>query len=265
MVLGGLIKSAAKATYGTFEKVFATAVTVPANIITAGIEKVTGKTFARTTPQEFTQSSFGSKVTKAAAVPAAGLIIAAGAGGRAATFAKSLIPTTIKGKLFAATAGLVGYGILKESPTAQSFTEKAIEGLPDKPGVIVEFGAEVGKVIEGVKEFTPKDVAKGVAAAGVVGGVFGAAALLIPKIGKNKAPSETGGLIETPLGQEQYAVLPETVDISKTPPKKRPYKPRTAKKTPSVRQYVKVNIINKPVNTGIRVYSKKYINQRLLN
>lgn len=68
---------------------------------------------------------------------------------------------------------------------------------------------------------------------------------------------------EKEVGIEGEApILPVTEELA---PKKRLYKPRRAIKMPSVRQYVKVNVISKPRATGIRIQNKRYLNQALLN
>lgn len=276
MVFGGLLKAVGKSTYKTFGKVFSTAVTTPANIITAGLEKVTGKKYGRTTAKEFSESSFGKKLTKAAAVPAAGLVIAAGAGGRAASLAKSLVPATIKGKVITGTSALIGYGVLKSSPKAQKTVEKAIVSLPDKPSKIIGLGKGIGQVIEKKKKFTAKDVGKALAVAGIVGGAAAGAAVILPKIKekftKEKAvvPEVSPGVFEATPEQAQQLVKEKPIGIEGTPQTpqttkittgRKPYKRRRAKKTPSVRQSVRVNVINR--STGIR--NTNYIKERLYN
>ena len=82
-----------------------------------------------------------------------------------------------------------------------------------------------------------------------------------------QAVAGRGGLItqpaqqltkEKPVGVEGEApILPETTTISSG---KRRYKRRTAKKTPSVRQSVRVNVIANPKSTGMKIINKKYIN-----
>lgn len=276
MVIGGLLKSVGKATYSSFSNVLAKTVTTSANVITAGIEKATGNEYGRLTTSQFKKSKVGKIGTAAAAVPAAGLVVAAGASGRALSVAKSLVPKTIGGKFLAATTGLTAYGTLKVSPKAQAVVEKSIETLPQKPGKIISFGESIGDVIEGKTSFTSKDVIGGLKTAGVVGGVAAAAALLVPKVGsklndlKGKdavitsnatlpgVPQESEGSLvkEKPLNTDTTpAATPELQTVST---KKTRRKRRTAKKTPSVRQSVKVNIYNKNTQKGKRYLNKVY-------
>lgn len=176
--------------------------------------------------------------------------------------ATSVIPKTIKGKLAVGTVGLLAY----KSPKVY----QTIKGAPKSYLKAVDTTADI---IEGKKKVTPDSVKDILKTAGIVTGLgvlgvgAGVVASKVLKAQQDK-PLSTGnggvGVVGTsPIGTGTTSpILPQTASITT---KKRRYKPRTATKTPLVRQYVKVNIINKPVNTGIRVNSKKYINERILN
>lgn len=272
MVLGGLLKSVGKATFGTFEKVFATAVTVPANLILSGIDKVTGLETKKTTSKEFSSSTVGKVLTGAASVPAAGLVIASGA---IPAIAKTVAPKTITGGVIGASSAAVGYGILKSSPTAQSTVEKAIESLPDKPSKAISLGAKIGDVIEKKTSFSSSDILKGAAAAGGVGLVAAGAAFAIPKVVDYFGKEDKKALIDTNEKQletmnsqvlsEQKATLPKEdtlktdTSLATTPAtttiktgvrKRKKYKKRPPQR---ISQSVRVNILNSNTN-------KRYIN-----
>lgn len=175
----------------------------------------------------------------------------------------------------ATIGGFLGYGVLKESPKAKEKVLSTIKKLPQVPKEIIGYGEEVGKVIEGERAFGKEDVIKGLKTAGVFGAVVGAGALIIPKIKDwRKAKKTEEGLIlgetpmiqteakeqlitEKPIGIEgETPITPETISLTA---EKKPYKRRRAKKPMSIRQSVRVNIINRTQSTGIRI-NKKYIN-----
>ncbi len=187
--------------------------------------------------------------------------------------AKAIIPTTLKGKIITATAGLIGIGILKESPIARAFAKKKVKEVPKVPERIIGFGEEVGKVIEKERTFGKEDIIKGLKTAGVVGAVTAGAIVVVPKVIEKvkewrapaiiTVPPEKQLIPEKPVGVEgEVPMTPETTTITTG---KKPYKRRRAKITPSVRQYIRVNVISRPVATGLRITNKRYINQKLLN
>ncbi|GAI15142.1 unnamed protein product, partial [marine sediment metagenome] len=59
---------AKKERHGLFRRIFSTVVTAPANLITSGIEQLTGKKYGRTTPTEFRETKVGKALGTAAAV-----------------------------------------------------------------------------------------------------------------------------------------------------------------------------------------------------
>ena len=66
---------------------------------------------------------------------------------------------------------------------------------------------------------------------------------------------------EKPLGEEDAPITAETTTITTG---KAPSKPRKKKKTPSVRQSVKINIIASPRAIGQQLINKKYIKNEML-
>ena len=266
----GLLKSVGKATGKTFGKVFGTVVTAPSNLILKGIGKITDKEYKTMTADEFVGTKFGKALTITAGVVSGGLLVASGGVTAIGKGIVKAIPKSIGGKVILGTAVVTTAGVLKSSPKAETFVEKTIEGIPDKPKQIYEFGEKVGKVIEGETEFQKSDLGKAVTTAGVVGAVVGAGALIIPRvIDKEKEvkekvleiPKQDVPILDKPIVSEkplnqaiggETPVLPETSTISTG---KTSYKRRRAKKPPQVRQSVNIKLNN----TGVRI-TKKYLN-----
>lgn len=192
--------------------------------------------------------------------------------------AKSFIPVTTKGKIYAGVGTAVGAGILKTSPTARTFAKEKVLGLPQVPKKIFGFGGEVGKVIEKERTFGKEDIVKGLKVAGILGAGVAVGAVVIPKViekvkeiretkqEKELQPVESVSvdpakqlLQEKPIGiQGEVPITPETTTI---PTGKKTYKPRRAPKQPSVKQSVRLNIIN--TSTGIK-QTNKYLSQKVL-
>jgi len=139
-------------------------------------------------------------------------------------------------------------------------SEKITEAVSKIPKATAAAAGEIAEAIDTSGKSLVGSTLTGLGIA--VGGT--AVGLGINELIKNKDQivAETKGLIDTPIGDQSGTgspILPETTSITA---KKRTYKRRRAKKTPSVRQSVKINIINKPTNTGIRIQNKKYISER---
>lgn len=194
------------------------------------------------------------------AIASATLLGAGTVAGRAVV-AKILIPTTVKGVIKTAGVVALGAGALSTSQTVRS-----VASDPAKiPELAFGGGQIVGKAIEGeaLPDIKQALITGGLVGAGVVAGVG------VVAVGKkllDKAPSiitpREQLITEKPLGVAESPILPETQTITTG---KKTYKRRTAKKMPSVRQSVRVQVLNRPVNTGIRITNKKYLNQELLN
>ena len=173
-----------------------------------------------------------------------------------------LIPKTILGKSLA----VAGAGAVITSPTIA----KVVEPTANVERLFTA-GKVAGGIIEGKEK--PQDVGTALKTGGLVGGglIIGAGAILggqaLIEKGKSLTPETLIApvkqlITEKPVGIDgQVPITPETATITtgKTPSKR-----RRAKKTPSVRQSVRVNIINKPVATGIKISNKRYLNHELL-
>jgi len=213
---------------------------------------ITGKTTAAERKAEAKKFATGLAITAPAiaigAIPGAGIIA-----GRAIIAAAKPIGTAIVRKPVVA---IVGAGVLVSG------------AAPTIIKTLFKAGKTTGEVITGEKALTGETIAevgKGVGALLGVAAVGTAVGIVAKKfIDKKKEDlEEIPTLItEKPVGIEgETPITPETTSITK---EKRPYKPRRAKITPSVRQYVKINIISKPVATGMRIINKRYISQGIL-
>lgn len=167
--------------------------------------------------------------------------------------AKLLIPKTLKGAIIGTTAALLGGGYLLESPTAREFAVETVTDLPKAMEKTFELGQELGRVMEGEAELP--EVSEGLKAAGLLGagavlatGLIVGGEEIIEKVKEFEPEKQIGIAKESPI-------LPETVDIAK---KRKPYKRRRATKTPSIRQSVRINIINDLV--GQKITNKRYLN-----
>lgn len=183
--------------------------------------------------------------------------------GRAAV---SLIPKSVVGKVGAAFTGITVGTVLVKSPKARKAVSQA-------PKTFIQTGLTGGEIIADVIETgKPKVGAKealitgGLLAGGIVAAV-GAVAVVksikkLPSILPLDKTIVPAIVPEKAIGLEgEIPILPETATITTG---KKPYKRRRAKKTPSIRQSVRINIINKPRNTGLRITNKRYLNAELL-
>jgi len=281
--------------FDALKNVYATGVTTVANVITSGVEKITGKTYGRTSSEEFLSTKTGQVLSTAAAgtaivgaVAAVGSAVSAAGGVRAAAskVLTSVIPTTTKGKIIAAVATPVIVGAVTREP------EKTLSTAINAPKELSQFGGDVATFAASPSIDTARAVitespiissAVAVAAAGAVGSVVApvvggylqretiqeqtktlekaiSTAQPIPESGIIKVPPQSEQLQkEQPLGDGGSAPLPETTIINA--PKKR-YKRRQKQKTPSVRQSVKININNRPV--GLKIENKRYLNELII-
>lgn len=171
---------------------------------------------------------------------------------------QAFIPKTLKGKIFAGTATLIGFGITKESPIASTFVKETIKDLPKAPGKIVEFGGEVGKVIEGEKTFGKEDIIEGAKKAGVVGAVVAAGALVIPKIlGRGKAGDPTLGLETLPAQLPlENGFAPEKPITPETETIEAGVKKRSRRRTQPRRQTISQEV---SINIGVNAHNRKLI------
>lgn len=180
---------------------------------------------------------------------ASAVVVGGGTSAGRTFVAKTLIPKTPKGLLKIPLA-VTGLTVLATSRKARKSVDVATD-----PTTWVKGGEIIGETIEtGKPPLSPKEalLTGGLLAGGVVG------AVAVTK-GLDSLPSI---IPEKPVGQSnQIPLTPATATITTG---KKKYKRRKAKKTPSVRQSVKINIINKPRNTGFRITNKRYLNKELL-
>ena len=167
---------------------------------------------------------------------------------------KAFIPKTIKGKIFAGTSALIGFGITRESPKARRFVKEKVKAVPSLPGKVIGFGEDVGKVIEGERRFGKEDIIEGAKKAGVVGAVVAAGALIIPKILDRSKDFETLP-VDLPLenGKQlspEKAITPE-LETTGAGVKKKRSRRRTQARRQTISQKVSINIGNKKLIRNI--------------
>lgn len=259
-----LTKKVVESKLGKAMDTFSAAFSSPVSTIKAITTK---KTFAEVTKEHF-EKPLATQISKtvvstamyAGAVYGAGVIATKGVVAATAT----LIPATLKGKVIAAVAVPFAAAYIVKKP-------EIIETLAEVPATAWEAGGIAAEPtlkegLEFVKEH-PYMTAAALAAA-LAGAGYGAVMIgrILGKVKKDKpveiiaTPDQL--ISEKPIGIEgETPITPETTTITTG---KKPYKRRRAKKTPSVRQYVRVNIMNRPVNTGMRISNKRYISPELL-
>jgi len=239
------------------KKVYAGIVTTIAKPIVKTIAKVTKQPAVKPlTSQQFLKTKVGEALAGAATITA-GAIVGVGALEYAGAVGAKGVATALKpigAKIVAkpiqalAVGGIIAGGGLKlVEPAFQKLktaTQTAVPVLLGEEKLTKENVVDVGKV-----------------AGTILGvGIVGAGAGLIAKavMGKDKAiegaTSILGGI------QGQSPILPETAKIT---PTKTASKRRRATKPQSVKQSVKINIINRSTSTGIR--NRTYLKERLLN
>lgn len=226
--------------FGFLKKVYAKVVTAVARPITKVVAKVLKKEPTYMTSERFLRDPVGKKLSTAAAVvslplAAIGLVKAA--------------PFIIKKAIAKPVTALVVGGIAYKSPELIFKTGKGL----------VTGGMAVGEGYEKAKE---KGEEYGIGTALKTGGLVGAgviAGAMIPAIiGKVKdIPfKEIPFLPSEPEPEEQLipekavgieGEVPITPEVTTITTGKKPYKRRRAKITPSVRQYVRVNVISQAV------------------
>lgn len=237
--------------FGFLKKAYAGLVTAVAKPIVKAIGAITGKEYIPITAKEFLSEPVGKALSSAAAVTSIGLGVAT---------LPYTIPVVAKAALAKPVVALVGLGLVS-TKGGRELIGYAAEGFVkggEQLGLAYEKAAEKGE------ELT---LGEGLKAAGLVGAglVLGAGAPAIIEKTKEifagfetlEIPPEKQLVTEKPIGIEgEVPITPETTTITTG---KKPYKRRRAKITPSVRQYVRVNVISRSTSTGIR-QSHKYLN-----
>jgi len=267
----GILTKIVKSKFG---KVMDTAAAIYSNPIKA-IKTIGKETTLKELTAEAKSKPLSTQITKTVLSTAGYASVALGAASVAtkgiAASAASLIPSTLKGKVIAAAAAPIVLGAVIKEPS------KTLGAVASAPSELAEFGGDVATFAASPSIETAKEIIKespiisaglgilgvaavGAAAANVVGGVLTREEMKKQTAAFEKQAELMGSSSVGVSGET--AILPERTTITTG---KKQYKRHTAKKTPSVRQSVRVNIINKPSNTGIKVYNKRYINERLLN
>lgn len=277
----------------SLQRIVLTPLAGTANLITAGLEKVTGKTYGRQTVEAAMQDPVAkglanviiggtAAIGAVLAAPAVGGAVAArgGAAAVAKTAAKSLIPSTAKGKVIAAVAAPVVIGAVAKEPV------KSLKAAVQAPSELAQFGGDVASFVANPSLESAKQIVKESpiisAATGllVAGGAVKTIAPAIASIKQTEAIKEQTAAIEgatkavqpqgitvTDLSQAQTPltpVMPQTSQVSAgTQARKRRKGVRKAA-MPSVNQSVRVNVINSSKSVGIS-HTKKYLNRQLLN
>jgi len=267
-----ILTKVVKSKFGKVMDTFSAAFSSPVSAIKAA---VTTKTFAEVTKEHF-EKPLATQISKtvvstamyAGAVYGAGVIAAKGIGAAAV----SLIPATLKGKVI---AGVV-------TPFAAAYVIKkpeVIEKIAEVPATAWEAGllAAEPTLKDGIAFVKEHPYMSAAAIAAALAGMGYGAVMIAKIVGYVKKPKEE--IIEAPViiptepapekqlipekavGVEEAPILPETTTITTG---KKPYKRRRAKITPSVKQSVRINIISRPVATGLRILNKRYINQEVL-
>ncbi|GAI10901.1 unnamed protein product [marine sediment metagenome] len=229
------------------KKAYAAVVAPVANILTAGIEKITGGTYGRTSVQEILEDPVGKVLSTAAGVTTLAL------GAVTLPYTAPVVAKAAVTFVAKAPVAALALGGLATVPAGRELIGQAAKG-------IFEGGKALGKAAEVAKEEgVPLTLKEGLKAAGLVGaGVV--AAVAVPKIIEKikglpeKIPSliepEEVMIKEKPIGIEgEVPITPEVTEITVG---KKPYKRRRAKIIPSVRQLVRVSVISRATGTGIK-------------
>lgn len=259
-----------------------------ANLITRVIGKVTGKPYTLTTAEEAAKTKEGKIAAGAAVVgvaAGAGLIAGAGAVITAATaaasklpaLAKSLIPTTAKGKIIAAVAAPVVVGAIVREPI------KSITAIAKAPGELAQFGGDVASfavdpslksaariikespiISAGIAAVAAAAAAKTLLPAAIAGKIAGTAATNATGISGEPSTSNIEALPTTkPSIMPSNEELPATAQTTTISTGKKRHRRPTIKEKPTVRQNVRVQVITQARSAGIRL-TKNYINREVL-
>lgn len=235
------------------------------NLITAGLEKITGKKYARQTLEKASSTTFG-KILGVATLGTAitlGVAAAPAAAGRVAT---SFIPKSGLGK---AGAIILGGAAVSSPKIASAVIEAPLTGF--------KTGTAIGEAVENlpaeVQEKAGKFGTAGLLVAGIGGLVAGAGATQIPKI-KEFFAGETEGLLETlpaqaGAGPDQPTAIgpaaamptgPQTEPLKKTGGKRRG-KAKIKQFQPQGQKIMQSVIVNVRSNS----HNTKYIRRAMLN
>ena len=242
--------------FSALQKAVAKPIVATGNLITKGIEKVTGKTYGRTTEKEFLSSKVG-KVTTAGIVATAGALAVASA------------PAIVGSASVRATAGKVATSVITNPAGAVKsvVVGTAVAGVIAGGGLAllpkIYEGTKAGaEVLTGEKELSAENISGVAKVVGIGLGVAGLGAVAGYVAGKFFGKdTET---LELPKEKaiatdEAKPITPETTTIQTGKRKRRKAK---AVISPSVRQSVRVNVIS---NNSAHRITKNYLRERILN
>lgn len=242
----------------------------PSVFIGNTISNVIKPSSGTTTTSQLQATTAGKVLGTAIAGTGAALAYAAAPVGSISTAAKSLIPTTAKGKITAIVAAPVVAGILSKNPSAPF----------QAAGQLGELGADIGTFSANPSLQTAKDIVKGsplISAAAGAAGLAAAGGLIIPAVSgyltreemqrqtaafeRQAAAAEAGGVFPVMSGLDNPVAaqdLPQGAQAqgSKASPKKR-RKSRQQALQQTIRQSVRVNVNQK--QSAHRI-SKRYLN-----
>jgi hypothetical protein len=269
--------------FGIFGKVMDTLTTAfvhPIKTVTAIVSPT--KTVAQVTKEHFAQP-LSKQLTETVLTTAgyAGAVLGAGAVASKGLLAsaQALIPATTKGKIIASIVAPVALGAVIKTPST-------LGKVAELPAELGQFGGDVSTFIAEPSLASAKEILKespiisatlgavglvavGTGVANVVSGVLTRKEMeeqtaIFQEQADLMAQGQSGQLIkEKSLGSGGIAPTQETQDL--TPSRKR-RKSRTAKKTPSVMQSVRLNIINNNKNAySVQRIKERYINEPLYN
>jgi len=231
--------------------------------------------FEQPLSKQITQTVIGTAAIAGTIVGGAAIGTATKAG-TLGTLAKSVIPTTLKGKVVAAAVAPVVVSAVVTNP------KKALE----TPGKILNFQSNVGSLIaepslEKAKETFKENpiisslvvgagaLAVGKGTAGIVASVMNTQAVKENTMANQtpiimpSTPSAEGVQV-TEVKHSQPATIAETKTISNNAPKTRRKASRKKEKAMgNINQRVNVIVSNRSSSTGIS--TKRYLNERLLN
>ena len=219
------------------------------NVLTAGLEKVTGKTYGRQTTERFASTKAGlvlGTATAGTAVALASVINPVATRAVERGTVKVLKPKSISGAL---ALGSVGYLAVKSKKTRKIITSA--------PAVYVKALDTTADIIEGDKKITPENIGQLAKVAGVVtgtGALAVGAGLVVKKIlDKKETPATTlgGGVVPSIVSAQPSItptppITPETVSLSEITPPKTATQPRGQ----TIKQTVKVMVNQKNTNRG---------------
>jgi len=249
------------------------------NLATAGIEKITGQTYGRTTSKELSETTAGKILGTATAAAAVGL---AAALSPAAALKVATSKPVIAVAAVATLAPKTTETVLKSEALTKTAIATAVNPLAglvvgaEQGGSII--GTALGNVADVIKEKAPGVATAiqenaptiGAAAAGLTAaGVIAAVALKdkaeeIPSINNSSdivgiETAAAGTSAAVPMGNNEVSTFPQTIPTKTITTGRKKRRKAKAARSPIISNKVLINIVNKPV--GLQM--KRYLNQRI--